>query len=181
MSDRYTLHRVRLLVCGLVFLGLTVGFGSAFSAEVAAQATPAASATDAHPEFPLGPGRDTTLKVCSQCHSPNNVLTQRRDRQGWKDIITKMVGYGASGTDEEFAEILDYVSKDFPATPGTRVNINSADAAHIAAGLSLSVDEAKAIVAFREKHGRFKSFTDIRKVPGVDARKLDGKRDAVEL
>lgn len=180
MFSRCTLQSVRLLGCGLVLLSSAMLLGPAFPVGAAAQATPAPSA-DAHPEFPAGPGRDTTLAKCSQCHSANNILAQGRDRQGWEDIITKMVGFGASGTDEEFSAILDYVTTNFPPNPGNRVNVNTADAGQIATVLSLTPDEAKAIVAYRDKNGRFKSIDDLKKVPAVDAKKLDAKKDLIQL
>jgi len=185
MFSRGALQSVRLLGCGLVLLSTSMLLGPAFPVGAAAQTAPAAPrpspTADAHPEFPSGPGRETTLKKCSQCHSPNNILAQGRDRQGWEDLITKMVGFGASGTDEEFSDILDYVTKNFPPTSGTHVNINTADATQIAAALTLTPDEAKAIVDYREKNGKFKSFDDLKKVPTLDAKKLDAKKDAIQL
>ena len=184
MISPRTLQSARLLGRGLLLLSIALLLGPAFPVGAASQATPAtptSNTADAHPEFPPGPGRETTLKTCSQCHSPNNILAQGRDRQGWEDIITKMVGFGASGTDEEFSEVLDYVTKNFPATPGTRVNINTADASTIATALSLTAEEAKAIVAYREKNGKFKSVEDLKKVPAVDAKKLDAKKDAIQI
>jgi competence protein ComEA len=61
-----------------------------------------------HPELPAGPGKDTLIRVCSTCHSPDNVIANGQDRTGWENTITKMAGFGAVGTDDEFTEILDY-------------------------------------------------------------------------
>ena len=33
--------------------------------------------------------------------------------------------------------------------------------------------------AYREKHGKFKTLDDLKKVPGVDAKKLDAKKDRI--
>ncbi|MGO4212690.1 hypothetical protein AB4043_17925, partial [Terriglobus sp. YAF25] len=104
----------------------------------------AAYQQDEHPEFPAGPGRDVTLRVCSRCHSPNNILSRPQNREGWEATIAKMVDMGATASDEDFAAILDYVSKNFPA-PGTggaaataHVNANKATAADLAKALSLT-------------------------------------------
>src|SRR6201986_5221718 len=63
--------------------------------------------------LPPGPGRDITVSTCSKCHSLANITSQRKDRDGWSATVTKMVGYGATGSDEDFAQILDYLTKNF--------------------------------------------------------------------
>ena len=67
-----------------------------------------------HPELPAGPGKDTLIRVCSSCHSPDNVIANGQDRSGWENTITKMAGFGAVASDEEFSEILEYLVKNFP-------------------------------------------------------------------
>lgn len=85
---------------------------------VANQAPP-----DDHPEMPNGPGKDVTVRTCTKCHSITNITGNHKDKDGWTATITKMVGYGATGTDDEFQAILDYVSKNYgvdsppPAAP----------------------------------------------------------------
>ena len=82
----------------------------------AQQAAPPQSAEHPqYPELPAGPGKDTLVRVCSKCHSPDNVIANGQDRAGWEDTITKMAGFGADGSDDEFTEILDYLEKNFPA------------------------------------------------------------------
>jgi competence protein ComEA len=74
---------------------------------------------DPNSDLPPGPGRDTFIRVCSKCHSPSNVMANPQNQQGWEDTITKMVGFGATGTDAEFSEILGYLVKNFPAPAST--------------------------------------------------------------
>lgn len=79
---------------------------------------PAAVAwADDFPSLPPGPGRDVTVRVCSQCHSPEVVSNQRMDRDGWKAVVDQMANNGANATDEEFNTITDYLATVFPA-PG---------------------------------------------------------------
>ncbi len=133
-------------------------------------------AARAYPDLPDGAGKDTLVKVCSDCHSPYNVIANGRDRAGWQEEITKMAGFGAQGTDEEFTAILDYLVKNFPATPPT-INVNKATALQLETGLALTAAEAGAVVDYRKKNGDFKSIDDLKKVPDVDAKKLDAKKD----
>jgi competence protein ComEA len=128
-----------------------------------------------HPGLPAGPGRDTLIRVCSTCHSADNVIANGQDRAGWEDTITKMAGFGAVATDDEFTEILDYLTKNFPA--GGPVNVNKATSAQLQSGLGLTAAEADAVVAYRKKNGDFKTIDDLKKVPDLDAKKVDAKKD----
>ena len=127
-------------------------------------------------DLPAGPGRDTFIRVCSKCHSPNNVIANGQNQQGWENTITKMVGFGATGTDDEFSEILDYLVKNFPPASEVRINVNKASAAELESGLALSEKEAEGIVTYRNKNGDFKSIDGLKKVPQLDAKKLDAKK-----
>jgi competence protein ComEA len=144
----------------------------------AQQAAPAQSAEHPqYPELPAGPGKDTLVRVCSKCHSPDNVIANGQDRAGWEDTITKMAGYGAVATDDEFTQILDYLEKNFSAA--TNIHVNQATAPQLESGLGLSTAEAEAIIDYRKKNGDFKSLDDLKKVPNVDAKKLDAKKDSL--
>ena len=91
----------------------------------------AAAQKEQYPELPAGAGKDTLVRVCSKCHSPDNVIANAQDRAGWEETITKMAGFGAVATDDEFTAILDYLVKNFPANSG-QVNVNKATAAQLA-------------------------------------------------
>ena len=43
--------------------------------------------------------------------------------------------------------------------------------------LSLKRSEASAILRYRKEHGDFKSIEDLLKVPGIDAAKIEAKKD----
>jgi competence protein ComEA len=138
-------------------------------------APPPAAEHPQYPELPAGAGKDTLVRICSKCHSPDNVIANGQDRAGWEDTITKMAGYGATGSDEEFTEILNYLEKNFPAV--TTIHVNQATAAQLESGVGLSTAEAEAIIDYRKKNGDFKTLDDLKKVPNVDAKKLDAKKD----
>jgi len=36
-------------------------------------------------------------------------------------------------------------------------------------------------VAYREKHGNYKSFEDLKKVPGLDFSKIEDKKDRISF
>ena len=43
--------------------------------------------------------------------------------------------------------------------------------------LSLPRSQAAAIIEYRTKHGDFKSIADLKRVPGIDAAKIEAKKD----
>ncbi len=148
--------------------------------------TAAAQAPDDHPEMPNGPGKAITLQTCTKCHSITNITGQHKDKDGWTATITKMVGYGATGTDDEFEQILNYVSKyyglDSPAAADAgaahaKIVVNKETPAQLTTDLGLTDDEAKSVVDYRTKNGDFKTIDDLKKVPNVDAKKFDAKKD----
>jgi len=82
------------------------------AALLTAAAAPALA--DDYASLPQGEGRDVTVRVCSQCHSPELVSSQRLDEAGWKDVVAQMANNGAQATDAEFAQITKYLSTAFP-------------------------------------------------------------------
>ena len=74
-------------------------------------------------------------------------------------------------------KILEYLVKNFPA----RANVNKADAKDLQAALEISPESAAAIVQYRKQNGRFKTLDELKKVPGVDAAKLDSKRALIDF
>jgi competence protein ComEA len=81
-----------------------------------------AAAQTPQDQLPPGPGRETVLRVCSGCHSPDVVAGQSADRAGWADLVASMVGRGAAASDDDVKTIVDYLAKAFPlaaSTPAT--------------------------------------------------------------
>jgi competence protein ComEA len=136
-----------------------------------------AAPADAHPEFPAGTGKDAVMRLCSKCHSPNIILATGQDRTGWENTITKMVHLGAQGDDEDFSDIADYLTANFPPSAVKKVFVNGATDKQLADVLGISLDDAKAIVTYRDKVKGFSSIDDMKKVPGVDAKKIDAAKD----
>jgi competence protein ComEA len=127
----------------------------------------------AQEKLPKGSGRETLLRVCGACHSAENVAGLAKTREEWGALVGEMAADGAQGTDDEFNEIVDYLAAHFPKT----INVNKATATDLATGLELSAKEADAIVHYREEKGSFKSVEDVERVPGVDAKKIEAKKD----
>jgi competence protein ComEA len=113
-------------------------------------------------------------RVCSKCHDGTRIVEGRRFRSQWEETLEKMTALGATGTDEDFDAILDYLVRVHG-----RVNVNTAVADEIALVLHIEKEPAAAIVKFREQHGKFADFEALIKVPGVPVEALRKVRDAI--
>ena len=129
------------------------------------------------PQLPEGPGGEETAKLCKQCHEVARSISLRQDRAGWERTMNKMVAFGMKSTEQEYAAVVDYLVKHFPADEVPPININKATAIELESGLSLRRSQAAALIAYREKNGDFKNLEDLKKVPGLDVAKLDAKKD----
>jgi len=126
--------------------------------------------------LPDGPGKQTTIAVCGKCHSPERVVALHQSRRAWQSTISQMVSMGANASDDQLNAILDYLSKNFPPMPPTPVNINTAGPVELESSLLLLKSEAKAVIQYRTEHGDFKSLDDLRKVPGLDFKKIEDRK-----
>ena len=120
-------------------------------------------------DLPNGPGKNTVEKVCTACHGLEAIVAIQGDKDTWQGIVDDMKGRGADGSSEDFTAIVTYLGKYF----GNNVNVNTASAKEISDNLDLTAAEAGAIVKYRTDNGNFKEFADLKKVPGLDASKLD--------
>ena len=140
-------------------------------------------AGDTKVPLPDGPGRETVIKICGACHGVDIAVSRRESPEGWNAIILKMIKRGAEGTDDEFGDIVDYLAAHYPKTEDSdstgKIAVNTATAKELENAFGITGKEASAIVRHRDDKGKFKSFGDLTKVPGLDAAKLEAKKDAI--
>lgn len=67
-------------------------------------------------QLPEGAGKVTTQRICGGCHAPEIVIGKHLDKDGWEQLVSSMVEKGATGTDDEFNQIIDYLAANFPKT-----------------------------------------------------------------
>jgi competence protein ComEA len=132
-------------------------------------------------KLPDGPGKVTTQRVCGSCHGAELVLGRQEDREGWGTLVNDMIERGAKGTDDEFYEVVDYLATNFSKTsPVIKINVNKATAKDLEGALRLPTKQAAAVVHQREEKGDFKSIDDLKKVPGIDAGKIEANKNRLE-
>jgi competence protein ComEA len=107
--------------------------------------------------------------VCGKCHNLEIVMNTPRSLEDWRDTMQKMVDRGASGTDDQYDDILDYLHRTM-----TTIDVNSADADELAAVLGAPDSAVKLIIARRSAR-RFADMADLKSIPGLDAAALDAK------
>jgi competence protein ComEA len=128
--------------------------------------------------LPDAPGKETFVMVCSMCHSPDAVIGKQGSRQWWRSKVTEMLQESTDIPESDVDTIVAYLAKNFPIV---KINVNKAAAKDLETGLELTDKESEAIVQYREAKGNFKTLDDLKKVPGLDAVKIESKKDRLEF
>jgi competence protein ComEA len=144
--------------------------------------------------LPPGSGKEIVERACVGCHTLKVVTSKRATREQWSTLVNQMLSRGADVDDEEIDTLVAYLSKNFPPATKTdhastghaskqviseKVNVNQATAEQLVRVLALSPKDAAAIVAYRQQNGDFKTLTDLTKVPGVNAEKIESNKSRV--
>lgn len=129
-------------------------------------------------DLPDNPGRDLVQAVCTECHTTERIVAKQLSKEDWQAKVLEMLQEDPDVTQPERDRIVDYLARSFPVR---RVNVNQAEAKDLAAAFDISPDAAAAIVRYRVTNGNFKSLDDLKKVPGVDAVKIEARKDRVDF
>ena len=113
-------------------------------------------------------------QMCSDCHDPARIVSTRRTKTDWQEVLNQMIEKGATGTGKDFETVFGYLLRNYG-----RLYINRATSDEIAMILGFSKKDAEAIVAYRKANGSFADFDAVKRVPGIDVKKLEDRKDAV--
>ena len=149
------------MIRALLFAAAGLGFGAIHP--VVAQSN--------EQQLPAGPVKEKMVKLCVGCHEVDLVVARRHTRMEWEGVMEDMIARGTKGTEEELTALVEYLSKNLG-----KVNVNAATAKELEEALKIAERDAQAIISWREQHGKFKNFEEVRKVPGLDAAKIGEKR-----
>ena len=61
--------------------------------------------------LPEGAGRETTQRVCGQCHSVGMFAAQRHTQAEWNQVISRMMAKGMTAPEDDLYEISDYLTE----------------------------------------------------------------------
>lgn len=154
--------RRSLLVACIVASTLTLRLSGAQSAPQQAPAPPASA--DAADLKRL----DT---ICGGCHTRGSIVGTHRTTQDWKEVLEWMADEGAVMSDEEFGQILAYLS-----VRAGRVNINTAPGDEIARVLELTGPEADRIVAARAGGRQLATTMDVATTARVPVAQIEARK-----
>jgi len=59
--------------------------------------------------LPDGPSKALVVESCTKCHSEGVITAQTRTSEDWANIVSRMVGFGATIGEKQQAEILTYL------------------------------------------------------------------------
>jgi len=79
------------------------------------------------------------------------------------------------------AMMMAFVMMSGSAYADEKININTASVAQLQGVKGIGEKTAKAIVAYREKHGHFKSVDGLANVKGIGGKKLSKIKDGLEV
>ena len=145
--------------------------------------------------LPDGEGKEVVETVCTQCHGLFKITDSRFSQSEWQTVVMDMVSNGAPLTDAEVETAVQYLAQNFgekkasegasqgaspegsQTTAPEKVNLNAATAKQLEDSLGLSDTEAQGVVGYREKNGKFVQWEDLKKVSGLDIKKIEAKKD----
>jgi competence protein ComEA len=107
--------------------------------------------------------------VCARCHNLQIVMDTPMSYGAWHDTVQNMMDRGATGTDQQFADVMDYLHRTM-----TTIDVNTADADELQIVLHVPRATAQAILARRSTQ-KFTGLADLKSVPGVDASTVEAK------
>jgi len=126
--------------------------------------------------LPDGKAKAVVESACGDCHGLDKIVDNPMPSEKWRTTVEKMVKKGASVSPEQIDMVVDYLSVYFAQE---KINVNSASSQDLQTGLQLTAAEADAIVQYRKANGNFKDLAALGKVTGVDAKKIESKKDLI--
>ena len=166
--DRRLTRAASLVAAALCLAGVT--------AAARQDAAPPAGSGEGLPD---GSGKAEMVKMCSLCHQPVRAASLRLTREGWQGVLEDMVKRGAKGTDDDRTKVLEYLTTNFLGEAPRPINVNSAPQIDLESVIGLLRSEARALVTYREKNGPCAAIDDLKKVPGLDFKKIEAAKDRI--
>lgn len=138
-----------------------------------------AGSASAQDTLPDAPGKKETLQVCSSCHEAAKATSVKLTREGWNETIERMKAFGAAGSDDEFAAVLEYLATHFKGDTVRPLDMNTAESIDLESVLQLLRRESRAVLEYRAKRGPFASLDDLKGLDPVIFKKIEAKKDRI--
>jgi len=138
-----------------------------------------ASPAAAQDTLPEGPGKKETLQVCSACHEAAKATSVKLTREGWIETLDRMKAFGAAGSNDEFAAVLEYLAENFKGETVRPLDMNTAESIDLESVLQLLRRESKAVLDYRAKRGQLTSLDDLKGLDPVIFKKIEARKDRI--
>ena len=71
-------------------------------------------------QLPDGKGKDTVVRLCSDCHAARVVTSARKTQDQWLQTVETMADKGINASDDDFTTVVEYLSAHLgPDAPTT--------------------------------------------------------------
>jgi cytochrome c5 len=143
MAAKRSKHRVALLLVYVLSVGAAHYAQDSTMREVGRRDQTAA--------MPDGEGKGLVLGACTQCHSLNSTVLQRKTAEGWGRTVRDMVERGAQLQPDEIDIVTSYLARSFgpgapPLSPGEKPAEAMAGKTGAAKSEDLPLGPARAVV-----------------------------------
>lgn len=138
-----------------------------------------AAAASAQDTLPEGAGKEQTLRLCGTCHEAAKATSVKLTREGWVETIDRMKAFGAGGSDEDFAAVLEYLATHFRGETVRPLDMNTAEAIDLESVLQLLRRESKAVLDYRARRGQFTSLDDLKGLDPAIYKKIEARKDRI--
>lgn len=118
-------------------------------------------------------GEQLFQSTCAGCHELALAVSQRNTPERWRAVIDDMANRGAPGSDDDLAEVRDYLLRVHG-----RIEVNRLSAEILARDLKLPHAQAEAIVA-RRAQTPIRNYEDLIQISGVEASRLAPYRQSL--
>jgi len=152
-------------------------------------------------QLPEGKGKEIVAKACADCHALSTVSEAKHSPEEWPGVVQSMIDRGASVSADDLDPLTEYLSKNFNSGASSqdkpqdkdksekqaegstppKVNVNRATEKELETALQLTPKEAGDLVAYREKHGKYDKWEDLKNVPGLPTQRLQALKDRVDF
>ena len=105
------------------------------------------------------------------CHTPDRIVSVRKTRVEWEEVIDKMITRGAQVTDDNYGPIEEYLLRNY-----AKVNVNKGVKDDLVLIGGFTAAEADAVVQFRTANGPIADFAALGQ--GARARREEARREA---
>jgi cytochrome c5 len=79
-------------------------------------------------QLPEGKGKETVVRLCSDCHAARVVTSARKTQDEWLQTVETMADKGINASDDDFTTVIEYLSAHLAPANGSTSETPKKDA-----------------------------------------------------